>query len=470
MGPRPAMVRWSVQLAPAAAALRAEKAAAGPVDDLGRFGRGAERPPLRPRRPVEARCGAVAEARSHARHESFAVLAGPGRSNCRWPLVRPDREPVAPAVPSLYPESAEEFLATRGAEEEVRNDVPVEEVLPLSEEGRDLLEELRRIRRPRGHISLAVLKVWSAWELRAMPMEARVPARRPIPLVRLHKPTAAELFECVRRNQPALITGALTEEDFPPLREFPDFDYLRARCGERCIRVKGDFFRDRAGREIYVSDPAVELTLSEFLDRIEESEYYGSSPSVYMGKVRLQDQVPEMAADIDMAPISPLGLYGSCFGENLEGVHTYFGCGRNATSVHCDPGENLLIVICGEKTFDLFPPTDVDILYPVRPPSYLCSSVPPLTPPNAMPKSVEDRCPLYSLAQPIKVHLEAGDMFYLPPFWWHGVSGGATRNMILNWWCEPHPDKQEATPESEGARGVLADISRELTALQAREA
>ena len=27
-------------------------------------------------------------------------------------------------------------------------------------------------------------------------------------------------------------------------------------------------------------------------------------------------------------------------------------------------------------------------------------------------------------------------MLYLPVFWWHGVTGGAQRNMLVNWWCE----------------------------------
>ena len=44
--------------------------------------------------------------------------------------------------------------------------------------------------------------------------------------------------------------------------------------------------------------------------------------------------------------------------------------------------------------------------------------------------------------KPAKVHLKAGDLFYLPIFWWHAVQGSIGRNMILNWWCQQHPYKE----------------------------
>eukprot|EP00404_Azadinium_spinosum_P033875 CAMPEP_0180648640 /NCGR_PEP_ID=MMETSP1037_2-20121125/51092_1 /TAXON_ID=632150 /ORGANISM="Azadinium spinosum, Strain 3D9" /LENGTH=220 /DNA_ID=CAMNT_0022673501 /DNA_START=20 /DNA_END=682 /DNA_ORIENTATION=+ len=200
--------------------------------------------------------------------------------------------------------------------------------------------------------------------------------------------------------------------------------------------------------------------MSEYLDCLEESERLGESPQCYMGKVRLNDGAPELIADIELSPASPHAKFGACFGENLQGVHTYFGSGWNTTGVHCDPGENLLIVICGSKRFDLFPPTDLDCLYPARQPGYLCSQVPPLIPPEEMPSELKRRCPLYRHAQPLHAELEAGDMLYLPPFWWHGVAGGVERNMILNWWCELHPHKVEITPESEGASAILAGLAR----------
>ena len=50
--------------------------------------------------------------------------------------------------------------------------------------------------------------------------------------------------------------------------------------------------------------------------------------------------------------------------------------------------------------------------------------------------------PELARARPVEVNLVAGDMLYLPMCWWHCVEGSRERNMILNWWFEPHPEKR----------------------------
>lgn len=54
-----------------------------------------------------------------------------------------------------------------------------------------------------------------------------------------------------------------------------------------------------------------------------------------------------------------------------------------------------------------------------------------------------------------KVHLKAGDLFYLPIFWWHAVQGSIGRNMILNWWCQQHPFKEYKYKGFEGTQEIL---------------
>ena len=43
---------------------------------------------------------------------------------------------------------------------------------------------------------------------------------------------------------------------------------------------------------------------------------------------------------------------------------------------------------------------------------------------------------------PTDVVITAGEILYLPIFWWHGVAAGEGRNMILNYWFQMHPDKK----------------------------
>jgi len=305
---------------------------------------------------------------------------------------------------------------------------------------------------------MGLMGVWCAWERLGLPRGQRVRPGREVRVARLVRPSADELLPYVLRNQPVVISGALDEEGFPPVRDFTDFAYLRSRCGDRVVKVKGELFLDRHSHKIYVSDPSVEMTFSEYLSFVENAETTGVMTGGYLGKAPLASSLPELAEDVEAAIASPFQQFKKCFGQNDRGVHTYFGCGRNTTAIHYDMHENLLAVLSGTKSFDLYPPTDADVLYPTTPPAYLHSAVPPFTCPHGMPKDLAESWPLYRHAQPLRVDLKAGDVLYLPIFWWHAVTGGKNRNMILNWWCDMHPTKAEPTANREGARYLMEQL------------
>uniref|UniRef100_A0A7S4QGJ8 JmjC domain-containing protein n=1 Tax=Alexandrium monilatum TaxID=311494 RepID=A0A7S4QGJ8_9DINO len=334
------------------------------------------------------------------------------------------------------------------------------EALPLDPATLALLSALREQRRPHGGISLGVLTVWSVWEKVGLARQVQLRPAQQVSVPRLERPSADELLEHVLLNQPVVISGAINDTEFPPLRNFADFGYLRRRCGSKPVKVKGDLVEDRDGRKVFVTDPAVQMPFGEYLGMVEEAERNQTAPAFYMGKVPLSDELPELVADIDAASASPISKYGQCFGPNPKGIHTYFGCSRNTTATHFDPSENLLLVVSGSKTFELYHPSDVDCLYPTKPPGYTNSVVPPFAPPGSMPSDLQARCPHYCHARPVRVELSAGDMLYLPICWWHGVTGGSERNMILNWWCEMHPRKKVVSDESKGARGALAALKK----------
>jgi len=375
-------------------------------------------------------------------------------------------------APESMQASYEEFNAWFEANEEIPNSWPVEEVLPLSDEGIALVGQLVKERRLRCHLSLPILKAWLAYESVGLPWQFLQRWTRAPRVVRLQNPSPEDLFPYVLRNQPVIISGALNEQNFPPLREFNDFDYLRARCGERIIKLKADHYMDRECRSFYVTDPSLETEFAEWLHMVEEAERWETDPGCYMGKTRLQDVLPEMVedlVDVSNSPGSPIKQFGKCFGPNPKGTHMYFGCGFNSTAIHTDPSENLLVVVSGTKRFDLYPPTDVDCLYPVKAPSFLNAGVLPFIDPDAMTQEQLERWPLYRYADVQTVHLEAGDMLYLPLFWWHGVTGGIGRNMILSWWQSMHPIKEpphgahwriHGTPDPslvEGAHAIVLD-------------
>ncbi|CAJ1334089.1 unnamed protein product [Effrenium voratum] len=315
------------------------------------------------------------------------------------------------------------------------------------------VRRLKEDRNPPGGLTCGLLRTWAAYEKLGLPPQ-HIISKEPPPVARLKRPTAAQVWEFVMRNQPVIIEDAVNAKDFPPLADFADFDYLRERCGSRYVKVKGDSCWDKQGRQLFLNDPTIEVSISDYLDLIELAEEHETCISWYMGKLPLHTDVPELFEDVTNSPNSPWRKFGTCFGENNKGVHTYFGCGGNTTCIHSDPSENLLLVLMGEKFMDIYPPADAACMHTTVK-KFLNSLVPPFIDPAQVPEEVEKNWSNYKYAQPQRVHLKAGDLFYLPIFWWHAVQGSIGRNMILNWWCMQHPYKEHKYTGFEGTREIL---------------
>eukprot|EP00440_Ansanella_granifera_P026970 gb/GFBE01029290.1/.p1 GENE.gb/GFBE01029290.1/~~gb/GFBE01029290.1/.p1 ORF type:complete len:624 (+),score=113.26 gb/GFBE01029290.1/:1-1872(+) len=336
-------------------------------------------------------------------------------------------------------------------------DTPLEKAAKAR--GLAAVRRLKEERKPVGGLTFGLLRSWTACEALGLPPSQLVHAPTP-EVARLKRPTAAQVWQYVLKNQPLIIEDGIDGDEFPPLYDFQDFDYLRERCGHRYVRVKGDSCWDDEGRQLFLNDPTIEIKVSDYLDLIELAEEHETCISWYMGKLPLHQEVPELFEDIQNSKRSPFKKYGTCFGENAKGVHTYFGCGGNTTCIHCDPSENLMLVVSGEKFLDLYPPWEASCMHTTVK-KFLNSLIPPFVDPDNMPKSVKENWPNYQHARPQRVHLKAGDMLYLPIFWWHAVQGSIGRNMILNWWCTQHPYKAHTYSDLEGTKDVL-EVMRHL--------
>mmetsp|Transcript_27292 Transcript_27292/g.78416 ORF Transcript_27292/g.78416 Transcript_27292/m.78416 type:complete len:508 (+) Transcript_27292:38-1561(+) len=257
----------------------------------------------------------------------------------------------------------------------------------------------------------------------------------------LQAPSPAALFrEHVLPSRPAVLRGCFNDQNFSPLDNFPNFAWLREKCGRRRVPAKSYVHDDQAGRPVFLGDPCLRLPLAAYLGMVEAHEREGARVPFYLGKLPLRAELPELADAIEQAPCCPQRLYGSCFGElKPEGVHTYLGCGRNTTPVHFDAHENLLLCLCGRKRLLLYPPSDARCLYPAN--DFTRSAVVPFVQPQDLPEDLQEMFALAAGAAPMEVELTAGDMLYLPVCWWHCVEGSQDRNMILNWWFALHPEK-----------------------------
>ncbi|CAE7212969.1 Jmjd7 [Symbiodinium pilosum] len=265
-------------------------------------------------------------------------------------------------------------------------------------------------------------------------------------------PSADEFFrQYVMKAAPVVLRGAFGAESFAPASSLADLAALRAKCGHRRVLVKSLGFLDGAGRAQFMTDPELKLPFAAYLDAVEACEKDGTAMPFYLGKVPLRAELPELAKEIESAARTPLTDYGGCFGDLLpEGVFTYFGCGRNSTSVHYDCHENLMVCICGTKRLWLYPPGDARYVYPISKDrgastDFSRSSILPFRTYEELGPEDKLRYPLLRHATVLEVTVRAGDMLYLPACWWHCVEGSDDRNIILNWWFGQHVEKKQAS-------------------------
>ncbi|KAK7254564.1 tRNAPhe (7-(3-amino-3-carboxypropyl)wyosine37-C2)-hydroxylase [Aureococcus anophagefferens] len=130
---------------------------------------------------------------------------------------------------------------------------------------------------------------------------------------------------------------------------------------------------------------------------------------------------------------APPAVFGACFGPpHPEGCFAYVAPARAATAPHYDAMEQLLLVARGTKTLRLACPRDASRLDLGNAPLFNKCRL------DAGGGSVF--AALDAAANPVDVTLNAGDLLYLPAFWWHAVRSDDA-STTLNYWFALHPDK-----------------------------
>lgn len=122
-----------------------------------------------------------------------------------------------------------------------------------------------------------------------------------------------------------------------------------------------------------------------------------------------------------------------------EGRVTNIWIGRRGivTSTHYDATYNFFIQLQGKKRFTLIPPTESMYLYPCLHPHYGHSQV------NiSLSETLEDQVkvlsqfPAFEGSKAVTVDVEAGQMLFVPPFWFHQVETTGTESVSVNIWSD----------------------------------
>ncbi len=257
-----------------------------------------------------------------------------------------------------------------------------------------------------------------------------------IPRIPIESLTSQGFFNQHRKtNQPAVILDLL------PDQPSWDLDFLTHYLGDYPTPVRA------YGRERYQQDKRewqeigrgmepTTLSFSEFAELIQTQQ--ARDRDIYLAKFPLVN-TPLNHHSVLNNIINQLGLTLPATGFNL-----WVGPGGHTTCLHYDPVDSLLIQLQGDKKVVMFPPTELNNLYPFPISVHLkhglklrasYSQVYPDRPDfSAFPKLQQ------ALKQRYEITLQAGEVLYLPAGWWHEVTtlGDEVVCSINRFW-HPHP-------------------------------
>jgi jumonji domain-containing protein 7 len=285
---------------------------------------------------------------------------------------------------------------------------------------------------------------------------------------RIHDCTPLQFCkQAYARYHPVILSGAV---DNWPAFDYWNEEYLSATLQDKKISVnvtpdgRADSIQqvvidEQEGLKKYFIYPAdVQMTVSEFFrllnerDTVEENSII---PYLSQQNDNLRKEFPELLKDIDVS----IPFAAEVLGEP-EAVNLWIGDERSVSSLHKDHFENLYVVIRGEKTFTLFPPTDTAFLpeetfsclkYKTESQNDRITSL-KLTQedlpsdsltwisidPDDESVSLRD-WPEKRLCSPIRCTVGAGEMLYIPAMWYHRVSQTCP-TIAVNMWFDQQFD------------------------------
>lgn len=167
----------------------------------------------------------------------------------------------------------------------------------------------------------------------------------------------------------------------------------------------------------------------------QRSQFWCYSSYNYMANTF--QNIPSILQDVDWSSFGFPGRSGqqSTWWIGSEGAHT---------PCHQDTyGCNLVAQLSGRKLWILFPPDDIEFLYPTRIPyeeSSIFSSV-------NMKKINRKKHSKFQFSHPHPVILEAGQVLCVPPLWWHYVEC-LEPSISINTWIELETDDEKRLEEA----------------------
>ena len=238
----------------------------------------------------------------------------------------------------------------------------------------------------------------------------------------------------LRSTQPLLLKGIVS--NWPIVKAAR----ISAKSADQYIRrfyqnaTVGAFFGppDTKGRIFYNENLSgfnferVMLKLDQILDKIQQHAYSQQAPAFYVGSTTVDTCLPGFRTenDIDLGDIDPL-------------ASIWLG-NKTRVAAHYDVPDNIACCAVGRRRFTLFPPDQIENLYPgpldFTPAGQVISMVDFSQPDYDKYPRFQDALQHAQVAE-----MEPGDALFIPSMWWHHVEGLSNFNVLINYWWRQSP-------------------------------
>jgi hypothetical protein len=187
--------------------------------------------------------------------------------------------------------------------------------------------------------------------------------------------------------------------------------------------------------------------LGEYLDRVLNHMDDSSAPAIYIGSTDVDLYLPGLRAANDLVLNHPM------FQASPPMVGAWIG-NRTTALAHHDMSHNVACVAVGRRRFTLFPPEQVENLYPgpLEPtPGGQVVTMTDIYAPDftRFPKLRE------ALAAAQVAEMEPGDALFYPALWWHQVEALESFNVMINYWWNTSPAWMD-TPQNALLHALLS--------------
>ena len=181
------------------------------------------------------------------------------------------------------------------------------------------------------------------------------------------------------------------------------------------------------GRIFYSSDftgfnyQSLRVSMKILLDKLEQHSSDSSPPTIYMASTMVDHWLPEFRNENDLllAPINPL-------------ASIWIG-NKTRIAAHYDLPDNIACSAVGRRRFTLFPPEQMDNLYPG--PIDLAPGGQSISLVDFHEPNFEKYPKFHQAIQAAQVaELEPGDAIFIPSMWWHQVEAIGDLNTLINYW------------------------------------